>query len=85
MRFPHGLLQKNTFYNLVFHKERNFKQDNVIPIFCYVLDQYFNLFSLPDQTISLESYKFQTSWGGGNPQDFPPPKKVNVLVILRQM
>ena len=28
-----------------------------------------------DQTISLESYRFQTAWGGGKPAGFPPPKE----------
>ena len=28
-----------------------------------------------DQTFSLESYRFQTAWGGGKPAGFPPPKE----------
>ena len=37
----------------------------------------------PDQTISVESYRFQTA-GGGVSGGKPPPKVINVLVILRQ-
>ena len=37
---------------------------------------------LSDQTISLESYRFQTAWGGGSCGT--PPKVIDVLVILRQ-
>ena len=31
-------------------------------------------FQPPDQTISLESYRFQTAWGGGT-RRIPPPKE----------
>ena len=39
---------------------------------------YFGLIS-SDQTISLESYRFQTAWGGGKPAGFPPPQRKSMF------